>query len=67
MSFDPYPIVRLTIPMLGLHMLHLRLCGIKVPFALLAVVVFRAVLVVLHKALLHCKVDVAAIAEPVGI
>ena len=53
--------------MLGLHMLHLRLCGIKVPFALLAVVVFRAVLVVLHKALLHCKVDVAAIAEPVGI
>jgi hypothetical protein len=60
--FDPYPIVRLTIPVLGLHVLHLRLFGIKLPIAFLAVVVFRAVPIVLDKALLAPEVDVAAIA-----
>lgn len=61
------PIVCLTIPVLGLHVLHLRLGGIKVPLAFLAVVVSWAVPIVLHKALLACKVDVAAVAEPVGM
>jgi hypothetical protein len=56
------PIVRLTIPVLGLHVLHLRLFGIKLPIAFLAVVVFRAVPIVLDKALLAPEVDVAAIA-----
>jgi hypothetical protein len=66
-SFDPYPIVCLTIPVLGIHVLHLRLGGIKVPIAVLAVVVSWAVPIVLLKALLAGKVDVAAIAEPVGM
>jgi hypothetical protein len=61
------PIVCLTIPVLGLHVLHLRFGGIKVPLALLAVVVSWAVPIVLHKALLARKVNVAAIAEPVGM
>ena len=66
-SFNPYPVVCLTIPVLGLHVLHLRLCGIKLPIALLAVVVFCAVPIVLDKALLAPKVDIAAIAYPMSI
>jgi len=48
-------------------MLHLRLCGITVPFALLAVVVLRAVPIVLDKALFARKVDAAVIAYPMSI
>jgi hypothetical protein len=61
------PIVCLTIPVLGIHVLHLRLGGIKVPIAVLAVVVSWAVPIVLLKALLAGKVDVAAITKPVGM
>ena len=53
--------------MLGLHVLHLRFVRIKVPLAFLAVVVSWAVPIVLLEALLARKVDVAAIAEPVGM
>lgn len=56
-----------TIPVLGLHVLHLRFVRIKVPLAFLAVVVSWAVPIVLLEALLARKVDVAAIAEPVGM
>ena len=65
-TFDPYPVVHLTIPMLGFHVLHLGMCRIKVPIALLAVVMLRAVLIVLIEAALARKVDVAAIAYPMS-
>ena len=66
-SCNPYPIVCLTIPVLGLQVLHLRMCRIKVPIAVLAVVVFRAVPIVLFQALLAPKVDVATIAQPMSM
>jgi hypothetical protein len=57
----------MTIPMLGLHVLHLAIRRIKVPIALSTVMMFRAVGVVLVETLLARKVHVATLAQPVTV
>jgi hypothetical protein len=61
-----HPIVCFTVPVLGPHMLHLCPYIIKVPIALLTVMVLRAICIVLGEALLAAKIDLAVVAYPVA-
>jgi hypothetical protein len=61
MSFDSYPIVYLSIPMLDLHVFNCQWnqSDDRAPC--------NNGVLVLHNALLARKVDVAAVAEPMGV
>ena len=62
-----HPVVYLTIPVLGPHVLHPCPFIRKVPIASLTIVMIRAIAVVLDEALLAGKIDVAVIAHPVAV
>ena len=62
-----HPVVYLTIPVLGPHVLHPCPFIRKVPIAFLTIVMIRAIGVVFDEALLAGKIDVAVIAHPVAV